>query len=106
MNKLDFLNDDYVPKTEIVDNQYSPEDNEPSLDNEYNFDTEECEILNEISKLKPEYRNTIYLYYYEGYKINEIAKILDLNENTVSSNLTRARKKLKEVLEVGGEVYA
>jgi len=72
----------------------------------YNFDTEESEILNELSKLKPIYRNTIYLYYYEGYKINEIAKILDLNENTVSSNLTRARKKLKEVLEVGGEIYA
>jgi len=28
---------------------------------------------------------------------------LGLNENTVSSNLTRARKEFKEILEQGGE---
>jgi RNA polymerase sigma-70 factor (ECF subfamily) len=72
----------------------------------YYFNTEEIGLIHELSKLKPIYRNIIYLYYYEGYKINEIAKILNLNENTVSSNLTRARKKLKEYLEVGGESYA
>lgn len=72
----------------------------------YNFEPEERELIKELSKLKPDYRNIVYLYYYEGYKINEIAKIMNLKENTVSSNLTRARKKLKEVLEDGGEVYA
>ena len=66
------------------------------------FETEELGVLNKLSELKPTYRNIIYLYYYEGYKINEIAKILKMNENTVSSNLTRARKQLKEFLE-GGE---
>ena len=66
------------------------------------FETEELGVLNKLSELKPTYRNIIYLYYYEGYKINEIAKILKMNENTVSSDLTRARKKLKEFLE-GGE---
>ena len=66
------------------------------------FETEERGVLNKLSELKPIYRNIIYLYYYEGYKINEIAKILKMNENTVSSNLIRARKQLKEFLE-GGE---
>lgn len=68
----------------------------------YYFEPEEIGVFKELSKLKPIYRNIIYLYYYEGYKIKEIAKILNLKENTVNSNLTRARKKLKEILEEGG----
>ena len=70
---------------------------------DFYFDNEELGILEELSKLKPIYRYIVYLQYYEGYKINEIAKILGLNENTVSSNLTRARKEFKEILEQGGE---
>ena len=70
------------------------------------FDEESKNVFKEISKLKPKYRNFIYLYYYQGYKINEIAEILQMNQNTVSSILTRARKDLKLILEDGGEVYA
>lgn len=70
------------------------------------FDEEYQEVFKELSKLKPVHRNIIYLYYYEGYKINEIAEILNMNENTVSSYLTRARNELKEILEEGGESYA
>lgn len=63
------------------------------------FDEETKEILNELVKLKPAYRNIIYLYYYQQYKINEIADLLKMNVNTVSSSLTRARKQLKDILE-------
>ena len=70
------------------------------------FGEEYQEVFKEISKLKPKYRNVIYLYYYQGYKIKEIAELMSMNENTVSSCLTRARKNLKELLNEGGEVYA
>ena len=40
------------------------------------------------------------MHYYEGYKIKEIAKILKQKQNTINSKLTRARKKLKEIMEV------
>ena len=63
------------------------------------FDNEEILIFKEINKLKPIYRDIIYLYYYQGYKIKEISIILKMKENTVSSNLTRAREKLKTILE-------
>ncbi len=69
------------------------------------FVEDDIEIIHEISKLKPKYRNVIYLYYYEGYKLNEIADILKMSINTVSSNLTRARKQLKNILEDGGDNY-
>ena len=32
--------------------------------------------MDQIMKLPKDYRNIIYLYYYEGYKIKEIADIL------------------------------
>jgi len=55
-------------------------------------------ILDEIWKLPKDDRNVIYLYYYENYTVPEIARILGKNENTISSRLTRARKKLKIIL--------
>jgi len=70
------------------------------------FDDEIQEISNILQKLKPVYRNVIYLYFYQGYKIREIATILKMNENTVSSSITRAKKQLKEFLIEGGEANA
>ena len=81
--------------------------NTTSLDENYKyFDEETKDVFNELKKLTPEYRNIIYLYYYQGYKISEISEILSMNQNTVSSYLTRARKELKHILEQGGELYA
>lgn len=51
--------------------------------------------------LPTRYKNILYLYYYEGYKINEIASMLHIKENTVKSRLKRGRNKLKEKL--GGQ---
>jgi RNA polymerase sigma-70 factor (ECF subfamily) len=59
-------------------------------------------VMEELWQLPKKQRNIIYLYYYESYTIAEIAEILRMNPNTVSSNLTRARKKLKTILEEGG----
>lgn len=81
--------------------------NTTSLDENYKyFDEETKDVFNELKKLTPEFRNIIYLYYYQGYKISEISEILSMNQNTVSSYLTRARKELKHILEQGGELYA
>lgn len=64
------------------------------------FEQKEGEILEELQLLKEDERNVLYLYYYEGYKIKEIAKILKQKQNTINSKLTRARKRLKEIMEV------
>lgn len=67
------------------------------------FENKEEGILEELQLLKEDERNILYLYYYEGYKIKEIAKILKQKQNTINSKLTRARKKLKEIMEVKNE---
>ena len=66
------------------------------------FTKEEQGVLEEVFKLSKNYRNVIYLYYFEGYSIKEIAGILSKSENTISSQLSRARKVLKNILLEGG----
>ena len=44
-------------------------------------------------------RLPVLLYYMEGYRLREIAQILRVPEGTVKTRLTRAKKKLKTLLE-------
>lgn len=55
----------------------------------------ESALLDEVMKLPKNYRASIYLYYYEGYTVKEIAAMLGKSENAVSAYLSRGRKKLK-----------
>ena len=82
--------------------QYKKE-TELNPNDDFYFEEEYQELTEELKKLKPESRNIIYLYYYQGYKTKEIAQILNLNINTVSTNLARAKQQLKNILEEGGE---
>ena len=67
-----------------------------------NFTLRDSEIRENISKLPQKYSSVIFLYYFEGYSIREIAEMLGKNENTVNSRLQRGRKKLKIELEREG----
>ncbi|MEG0284099.1 MAG: sigma-70 family RNA polymerase sigma factor [Erysipelotrichales bacterium] len=58
-------------------------------------------LLQAVLKLTERYRNVIYLHYYEGYKISEIACILSKNENTINTWLKRAKEQLK--VSLGGD---
>lgn len=51
-----------------------------------------------IRKLKPKYRIVVYLFYYEGYAIKEIANILHISCTAVTTRLSRARRILEEEL--------
>lgn len=62
------------------------------------LENKEDNTLNVILKLPRKYRLVIYCYYYEEYKIKEIATILKMNENTIKTNLKRAKEMLKKYL--------
>jgi RNA polymerase sigma factor (sigma-70 family) len=55
-------------------------------------------ILQEVLKLPYHERTCIYLFYYEGYSVPEIATIQHQKPNTVYSHIHRGRKRLKKVL--------
>lgn len=59
---------------------------------------EKTEVYGEVLKLPPRYRVVVHLFYYEGYKISEIAKLMGTGEGTVKSWLFRARDMLRESL--------
>lgn len=61
-------------------------------------DSYESDLFRAILELPPKYRAVIELYYYEGYKIREIAKLLHRSENAIKQRLSRARKQLKKTL--------
>ncbi len=64
---------------------------------------EDGRILEMVRKLKPNWRDAIYLFYYQEYSTKEIAKILNSNENTVSTWLKRGKEALKDML--GGDYF-
>lgn len=65
------------------------------------LDEPSVNLLQVILELPEKYRNVLYLHYYEGYSMVEIAGILGRKENTVYTWIARARNILREKL--GGE---
>ncbi len=63
-------------------------------DNSSAFD----EVINALFSLSKDYRILIVLYYYEGYKVKEISKLLKVNESTIRTRLQRARNQLQILL--------
>ncbi len=74
-----------------IEYQLSGEDITESIDNR--------EVIeNALSQLEPEFRSVVVLRLVEGYSTKETAGILKLPLGTVLSRLSRAQKKLKELL--------
>ncbi|MHC1720667.1 MAG: RNA polymerase sigma factor [Clostridiaceae bacterium] len=63
-------------------------------------DEVESDVMAAVLSLPPKYKDVVYLFYYEDYSVPEIAKLLGIKENTIYSNLHRARELLKK--ELGG----
>lgn len=58
-------------------------------------------VMDAILQLPRDYKDIVYMYYYEGYSTQEIAHSLQCAPATVRSRLLRARQRLKDLL--GGE---
>ncbi len=59
---------------------------------------EENAVLGAVLQLDEKYRTPIHLYYYEGYPIADIARLLRLPSATVGTRLARAKAQLKNQL--------
>lgn len=58
----------------------------------------ESEVFRAVLRLPERLHLPVHLFYYEGYKSREIAKILERNESTVRNQLAEARSMLKDIL--------
>ena len=54
-----------------------------------------------VMHLPAKYSIVLHLYYYEGYSVDEISKIVGLTQSNVQIRLMRGRKMLRESLEGG-----
>ena len=62
------------------------------------LESEESHVLEAVLALPKKYRTVIHLYYYEGYSVADIAEILGRKQNTILSQMSRARNLLKQSL--------
>lgn len=62
------------------------------------------EILERLLSLPDKYKTVLYLYYYEGYSVKEISRLLNRKESTLQTQLAKGRERLKVDLKGGGYV--
>ena len=67
------------------------------------YTQEQYAVMEAVWSLPKQYREVVYLHFYEGYTAPEIAGILKRNPNTVYTHLHRGKELLKEAL--GGAVH-
>ncbi|MGB0932097.1 MAG: RNA polymerase sigma factor [Chitinophagales bacterium] len=66
-------------------------------------DLQEADILKLLDELPDGYRTIFNLYVIEGYKHREIAEMLNISINTSKSQLIKARKMLRDLLQANSE---
>ena len=68
------------------------------------FEPQERKLDDALRQMNPKDRTVLHLFYYEEMPVREIAALLKRKESAVRTQLTRARRKLAEI--VKGEQYA
>lgn len=56
------------------------------------------ELLEAVAALPGKYRLPLYLHYYEGYRVEEIARLTGRLPSTIQTRLARGRERLKRML--------
>ena len=75
----------------------------PETDGVLHMMERDTDVYGAVLALPEKYRTVVHLYYYEGYRVDEIAKLTSTSPNTVKSHLFRARDMLREQLK--GEYF-
>lgn len=86
------IEDDDYRFDESIENTYE----EFKPDSEASYNELRNTILSILNELKPDQRMCIIMFYYQELSIKEISKVLEINENTVKSRLSLAKKKMAE----------
>lgn len=91
------LYEKYQPDIDDIDDFESALPDRPQLEPDQQV---EVQLLHKaMASLEPEYRDPLLLQVIGGFSGDEIARMLDLNNNTVMTRLFRARNKLRVLLD-------
>ena len=101
---VDYLRKIKRRKEEPLEAHYGLADEE-NLEREYIRQEQKIALHKAMNNLKPDYRNLLWLTYFEGMSNKETAEITGKKVHAVEMALTRARAALKEELEKEGFVY-
>lgn len=75
----------------------------PYSNNNFQPDIDKKKLIEEIDKsfdkLKPKYKEPLFLYYYENLSYQEISEILQIPVSTVGVRIKRAKEKIKKLIE-------
>lgn len=69
-----------------------------ALDESISAPASDHELDRAMASLSEDYRAVVYLHYYEGYDVKEIAKLMRITESNVKIRLKRARDKLRDFM--------
>ena len=59
---------------------------------------EYLDLLEAVSRLNEKHKNAIILFYFHDLPISEVAKVMNIPENTVKTYLSRGKERLKKLL--------
>ncbi len=90
--RLDDL--DFEPPSEVL------------TDTEILRDERHRQLYGALDKLKPEYREALYLVYFEELSYRNAAAVMSKNEQQIKNLVYRGKQSLKTILEQEGFVYA
>ncbi len=101
---------DYLRKNKAVvvvsaEELYSLQSDEEALETAVIKEEERIELHRAMSSLNPDYRQVLWLTYFEDFSAKEVAQIMKKSVHSVETLLYRARRALKLQLEKEGFVY-
>ena len=99
---IDYLRKSSRHNTRSIDDLSTEIGGDMSVEREYLKKEEKLLILKEIDSMREEYRQILYLHFFEGLSNSEIAKVMKKNSRQVENLLYRSKHILKEMLEKEG----
>lgn len=84
--KMRFVPNENLPETVTVEDEFS-----------------NVEWMELLKFLEEKYRTVIILYYVEGFKVKEIARMLEVSESAVKGRMVTARRKMEDFYRSGKE---
>ena len=93
----------YQKRNREVEYSDGEEEDAPSLEDQTLRELDFGTLKTMIGELPAIYRVPLCLRYYNGFSYGEIADFMEISENLVSVRLSRAKKKLQQMLAEGGD---